>query len=38
MSWALLGLTGTKPVAVGHFESVAVSYPRFLDDMKELCA
>ncbi len=38
MTWALLGLTGTKPVAVGHFESVAVSYPRFLDDMKELCA
>ena len=38
MTWALLGLTGSKPVAVERFESVAVSYPRFLDDVRGLAA
>lgn len=38
MTWALLGLTGSVPVAVERFDSVAVSYPTFLDDVKELSA
>ena len=36
MTWALVGLTGDKPVSVTNFESVDVSYPDFLRDMEEL--
>ncbi len=37
MTWALLGLTGKKPVAVKGFdETVGVSYPNFLDDFERL--
>ncbi|HIT51469.1 MAG TPA: 3-phosphoshikimate 1-carboxyvinyltransferase [Candidatus Aveggerthella excrementigallinarum] len=36
MTWALVGLTGTVPVTVERFGSVAVSYPRFLEDIERL--
>ena len=36
MTWSLVGLTGSKPVKVTDFDSVAVSYPGFLDDIEEL--
>ena len=36
MTWSLVGLTGTKPVNVTHFDSVDVSYPDFLNDMERL--
>lgn len=36
MTWALVGLTGSVPVTVRRFGSVAVSYPRFLEDMEGL--
>ncbi|MEF9925262.1 MAG: 3-phosphoshikimate 1-carboxyvinyltransferase [Raoultibacter sp.] len=36
MTWALIALTGTKPVTVTHFDSVKVSYPRFLEDFERL--
>ena len=38
MTWALAGLTGTAPVSVRHFESVAVSYPGFLADIERLAS
>ena len=36
MTWALIGLCGSKPIVVDNFESVAVSYPTFLDDIERL--
>ncbi len=36
MTWALVGLTGSVPVTVERFGSVAVSYPRFLEDIERL--
>lgn len=36
MTWALAGLAGSFPVEVASFESVAVSYPNFLADMRSL--
>lgn len=36
MTWALVGLVGKKPVKVKGFESVAVSYPTFMRDIREL--
>lgn len=36
MTWSLVGLVGSKPVQVTDFDSVAVSYPDFLKDIKEL--
>lgn len=36
MTWALAGLAGNFPVEVASFESVAVSYPNFLADMRSL--
>lgn len=36
MTWALVGLCGSKPVDVAGFGSVAISYPGFLDDMERL--
>ena len=36
MTWALAGLTGSEPVAIVGFDSVAVSYPDFLRDMERL--
>ena len=37
MTWSLLGLTGTTPVSVTHFDSVDVSYPDFLEDLERTC-
>ena len=37
MTWALAGLCGSKPVRVTDFDSVAVSYPTFLEDLERLC-
>lgn len=36
MTWALVGLTGGVPVEVKNFDSVKISYPRFLDDIERL--
>ena len=36
MTWALAGLTGGATVHVADFESVAVSYPGFLQDVRSL--
>lgn len=36
MTWALLGLCGKQPVEVRNFDSVAVSYPGFLNDIERL--
>lgn len=36
MTWALVGLTGSIPVAIKDFACVAVSYPHFLEAMKAL--
>ena len=36
MTWALAGLCGNAPVTVKGFDSVAVSYPGFLDDVERL--
>lgn len=36
MTWALVGLTGKKPVSVQDMGCAAISYPKFLDDMKGL--
>ena len=36
MTWALAGLCGSVPVTVKNFDSVAISYPGFLSDMKRL--
>ena len=36
MTWALVGLTGGVPVEVENFDSVKISYPRFLDDIERL--
>ena len=36
MTWALAGLCGTAPVQVAHFDSVKISYPRFLSDIERL--
>ena len=36
MTWALVGLTGANPVNVARFESVDISYPTFLEDMRRL--
>lgn len=36
MTWALAGLCGNRPVGVRDFGAVAVSYPRFLEDVKRL--
>lgn len=36
MTWALVGLTGTVPVAVKRFDAVKVSYPQFLADIERL--
>ncbi len=38
MTWALAGLVGSKPISVTDFDSVDVSYPNFLKDIKELNA
>ncbi|HIW75304.1 MULTISPECIES: 3-phosphoshikimate 1-carboxyvinyltransferase [Gordonibacter] len=36
MTWALVGLCGKEPVAVENFDSVKISYPRFLNDIERL--
>lgn len=36
MTWSLVGLCGSKSVTVRNFDSVAISYPGFLNDMKRL--
>lgn len=36
MTWALAGLCGTAPVQVANFDSVKISYPRFLSDIERL--
>lgn len=36
MTWSLVGLVGGTPVKVTDFDSVGVSYPDFLADLKEL--
>lgn len=36
MTWALAGMTAGATVQVADFESVAISYPGFLDDMYSL--
>lgn len=36
MTWALVGLCGNEPVAVENFDSVKISYPRFLNDIERL--
>ncbi len=36
MTWALAGLAGGVPVTVENFDSVKISYPRFLSDMQRL--
>lgn len=36
MTWALAGLCANAAVGVRDFGAVAVSYPRFLDDIKRL--
>ena len=36
MTWALAGLTGSVPVTVENFDSVKISYPRFLNDIERL--
>ena len=38
MTWALAGLIAADPVTIAGFEAVAVSYPRFLDDLAALGA
>jgi 3-phosphoshikimate 1-carboxyvinyltransferase len=36
MTWALVGLTGKVPVKVANFDSVKISYPKFLHDFERL--
>ncbi|MEG1750140.1 MAG: 3-phosphoshikimate 1-carboxyvinyltransferase [Raoultibacter sp.] len=36
MTWALVGLCGSKPITVKNFDSVKISYPRFLEDIERL--
>lgn len=36
MTWALVGLVGDVPVGVIDFDSVAISYPRFLSEIERL--
>ena len=36
MTWALAGMVRGVPVEVSGFESVAISYPRFLEDVRGL--
>ena len=36
MTWALAGMVCGVPVEVSGFEAVAISYPRFLDDVRGL--
>lgn len=36
MTWALVGLVGSKPVSIRDMECASVSFPTFLDDMKGL--
>lgn len=36
MTWAVAGLVGGKPITVGDFECVDVSYPSFLEDVERL--
>ncbi|MCD8315854.1 MAG: 3-phosphoshikimate 1-carboxyvinyltransferase [Eggerthellaceae bacterium] len=36
MTWALAGLTSDQPVSIKGFESVSISYPNFLKDIREL--
>ncbi|MEG2261685.1 MAG: 3-phosphoshikimate 1-carboxyvinyltransferase [Raoultibacter sp.] len=36
MTWALVGLCGSKPITVDNFDSVKISYPRFLEDIERL--
>jgi len=36
MTWALAGLTGNTSIQVSNFDSVKISYPRFLQDMERL--
>jgi len=38
MTWAVAGLVAAGPVSVDRFDSVAVSYPRFADDLAQLAA
>ena len=36
MTWSLVALTGGVPVSVRDFACVAISYPKFLSDMRKL--
>ena len=36
MTWSLVGMTGGQPVSIVDFESVCISYPTFLQDMRRL--
>ncbi len=36
MTWAVLGMTSTAPIAIQGFESIAISYPGFLDAISSL--
>ena len=36
MTLALVGLCGSKPITVDNFDSVKISYPRFLEDIERL--
>lgn len=36
MSWAVLGLCGNTPIKVTDMESVAISYPNFMNDIESL--
>lgn len=36
MTWALAGLCGTKPIEVGNFDSVKISYPGFVAEIEGL--
>ena len=38
MTWALIGLCGKVPVTVENFDSMKVSYPTFLDQMKRMAS
>jgi 3-phosphoshikimate 1-carboxyvinyltransferase len=38
MAWAVAGLTADGPVSIDGWEAVAVSYPRFADDLTALGA
>ena len=36
MTWAVLGMTSTAPVTIQGFQSIAISYPGFLDAISSL--